>query len=213
STRPARSIPRIAGRGWRAWAAAPARILRSRGFTPLAWTRTRTSPGPGAGFGTSISRKGAFGRSRTSAFMVRVSMHPTGIRRHLQTTVLLVTDAPRSGWTGQRRGPGTIAHHSAKEEHPAPSGAPPEDGHGLHRLRRVRHAGGPAGHGCSAARARRRSRRAVRCHLARTADRLDVPSGPHGPLRRLRRGDARRFPYHLGHARRRPPDGRGGPAR
>src|SRR5216683_3132109 len=56
STTPARSMPRIAGNGWRAWAAWPARILTSSGLTALALTLTRTCPGLGCGRGIGATR-------------------------------------------------------------------------------------------------------------------------------------------------------------
>src|SRR5580658_4955569 len=61
------SIPRIAGSSTRAWAAWPARIFVSSGFTPLALIRTSTWPGAAVGRGTSVSVNGAPGLSRTRA--------------------------------------------------------------------------------------------------------------------------------------------------
>jgi hypothetical protein len=70
STTPARSMPRIAGSGWRACAAAPAWILVSSGLTALARTRTSTSCGPISGVEMVERRKGALWVSRTFARIV-----------------------------------------------------------------------------------------------------------------------------------------------
>src|SRR5262245_48768566 len=64
----------MAGSGWRACAAAPARILMSSGLTALAEMRTSAWPGPGTGRETDVRRKGASCCSSTAACIVAVGI-------------------------------------------------------------------------------------------------------------------------------------------
>src|SRR5262245_53329928 len=81
---PARSRPRMAGSGWRACAAAPARILMSSGLTALAEIRTSAWPGPGTGHETDERRNGASCRSSSGACIVAVDIIAVLFAQHLQ---------------------------------------------------------------------------------------------------------------------------------
>src|SRR5262252_4982436 len=81
---PARSRPRMAGNGWRACAAAPARILMSSGLTALAAIRTSTWPGPGMGRETDARRNGASWCSSTAARIVAVDILAVLLARQIQ---------------------------------------------------------------------------------------------------------------------------------
>src|SRR5262249_18806263 len=81
---PARSRPRMAGSGWPACAAAPARILMSIGLTALAAIRTSAWPGPGTGRETDERRNGASCCSSTAACIVAVDIMAVLIARQLQ---------------------------------------------------------------------------------------------------------------------------------
>src|SRR5262249_45351550 len=67
-------MPRMAGRGGRACAAWPPRILVSSGLTPLAWALTSTSPGAGFGLSTDAMLNGSFGPSSTAACIELLSV-------------------------------------------------------------------------------------------------------------------------------------------
>src|SRR5262252_9485066 len=81
---PARSRPRMAGNGWRACAAAPARILMSSGLTALAAIRTSAWPGPGTGRETDERQNGASCCSSTAACIVAVDIMAVLIARQPQ---------------------------------------------------------------------------------------------------------------------------------
>src|SRR5262245_56059619 len=74
----------MAGSGWRACAAAPARILMSSGLTALAAIRTSAWPGPGTGRETEERRNGASCRSSTAACIVAVDIMAVLLARQPQ---------------------------------------------------------------------------------------------------------------------------------
>ena len=63
-------MPKTAGSGCWACSAAPARILVSSGFTPLAWMRTSTWPAAGWGRGSQVGVSAPWGDASTRACMV-----------------------------------------------------------------------------------------------------------------------------------------------
>src|SRR5262249_54962775 len=81
---PARSMPRMAGSGWGAGGAAPARVLMAGGLTALAAIRTSASPGPGTGRETDERRNGASCCSSTAACIVAVDIMGLLIARQPQ---------------------------------------------------------------------------------------------------------------------------------
>ena len=63
-------MPKTAGSGCWACSAAPARILVSSGFTPLAWMRTSTWPAAACGRGSQVGVNAPLGAASTRACML-----------------------------------------------------------------------------------------------------------------------------------------------